>query len=149
MVNNHGPWFKGFNNNRIYLISPLSRVVPFPNGHSNGFYMGVILTTYPSPGMILQVEQLLKTSSESWWFQSDLADFLAFSAASFILKWLSTWRLVFGHFKGWHKTWRKPQFPWKVSVLRLRIVPSRHHTLTTPSSKHAANDLDICRFTLK
>ena len=30
---------------------------PLPNGHEHGFYMGVIVTTEPSPGMILQVQQ--------------------------------------------------------------------------------------------
>ncbi len=42
VVNNHGPW----------LVSPLSRVVPLPNG-LNGLQMGV--TNYLLTGMILQV----------------------------------------------------------------------------------------------
>ena len=46
VVNNHG----------LVSKSPKDRVVgPLPNG-LNCLYMGVILTTYPSPGMILQVE---------------------------------------------------------------------------------------------
>ena len=41
----------------MVIVSPLSRVIPLPNGLFMAYKLGVILTTYVRPEMILQVAQ--------------------------------------------------------------------------------------------